>query len=144
MPFTLINRYVAWVLTIRGHFLGHRERMRIQQAFALLTAAGPGRLVIDLSGAEFVDSSGLGLLVEGARRVQALGGEVSLAGTPRRLRHLFAITRLISGLFEEFETVEEALQKIVLLTQADVCAQASVHVEVPSHARDGITLEADL
>lgn len=110
MPFSLTHHYVAGVLAIRGRFLGSLERPRLRLAFAELAAAGHTRLVIDLSRAEFMDSTGLGLLIEGARMLRALGGDVCLAGLPARIKNLFVRTGLVDGVFETYDTVEEALE----------------------------------
>ncbi len=72
-------------------------------------AAGADRLVIDLSGTPYVDSSGVATLVEGLQIVQAEGGTMVLAGMSDRVRGVFEIARL-DTVFEVADTVEEALR----------------------------------
>ncbi len=52
------------------------------------------RLVVDLSGLEFLDSFGLGVLVGGLRRARAGGGRLVLAGASARIHHVLEVTGL--------------------------------------------------
>ncbi|MBP5289777.1 MAG: STAS domain-containing protein [Clostridia bacterium] len=64
--------------------LGLREEIDRQ-----MTAAAPRRLVLDLSGTEFMDSSGLGLILGRYRKAREAGCElVLLRPTPAILRIL--------------------------------------------------------
>ena len=63
------------VLTIKGRFLGSIERDAMQQTFDALLEDGRTRLVIDLAKTDFMDSTGIGLLVQGAERLRAAGGD---------------------------------------------------------------------
>lgn len=44
---------------------------------------GPNNVILDLSAIDFVDSSGLGVLVQMAKKVQALGGKLQIVTNPR-------------------------------------------------------------
>lgn len=57
-------------------------------------AGGQVRVVVDLSGVTFLDSTGLGVLVRGMKRCSELGGELILVATEPRILKLFAITGL--------------------------------------------------
>ena len=62
-----------------------------QQAIAL--QAEP-RIVVDLSGVTFMDSTALGTLVAAVKKVQARGGTLSVVGASDRIASLFHITKL--------------------------------------------------
>jgi anti-sigma B factor antagonist len=66
------------------------------------------RLVIDLSGVEFIDSSGLSLLLNAQRRIQRAGGALAVVTPPERVRRVFEMTRLDRA-FRLCETRDEAL-----------------------------------
>jgi anti-anti-sigma factor len=51
-------------------------------------------LVIDLSAVTFMDTSGLGALLEAHKKVTARGGDISLLGATPRILTLMQITRL--------------------------------------------------
>ncbi|MGD8452356.1 MAG: STAS domain-containing protein [Phycisphaerae bacterium] len=54
----------------------------------------PKRLVVDLSRVGYMDSSGVGTMVEVKRMVERRGGAVVLAGLQPRVRGVFEITQL--------------------------------------------------
>ena len=56
--------------------------------------AGAGKIVLDLSGTEFMDSSGLAVLVSGLQAARKKDGDVHLAGMGATIRALFELTRL--------------------------------------------------
>ena len=67
-------------------------------------------IVIDLEGVEFLDSTGLGVLVGGLKKVRAHDGSLSLVCTQDRLLKIFQITGL-SKVFAIHETAEAALAR---------------------------------
>lgn len=109
MPYTVENRYHAAVLSVKGRFLGSIERAALQHTIDDLKATGRMRLVIDLAKTDFVDSTGIGVLVHGAETLRAAGGDVCLAGMQTRVKNLFVISRLLGPMFDGYPTVEAAL-----------------------------------
>lgn len=59
-------------------------------------AAGRVRLVLDFAGVEFIDSTGLSVLLNALRRVTRRDGSLSLVCTNPTVLRLFEITRLDS------------------------------------------------
>lgn len=70
---------------------------------------GSTRLVLDLQGVEFLDSSGLGALVASLRKVKEKKGEIKLSGLRPEVRSIFDITR-VSRLFHIYDDVQKALE----------------------------------
>ncbi|MBB4913405.1 STAS domain-containing protein [Streptosporangium saharense] len=75
-----------------------------------VNAPGISRLVIDLSGLTFCDSTGLAELLWVLQRSREAGTRLMLAGTNRTLRHMLTTTGLLS-FFELADSVEEALER---------------------------------
>lgn len=69
--------------------------------------AGESRLVLDLTKVQFVDSSGLGALVFGLKRVGP-GGLFALVGLSVSVVRLFSMTRM-DRVFPLYGSVEEAV-----------------------------------
>jgi anti-sigma B factor antagonist len=61
-----------------------------------LVAEGRDRLVLDLGGVDFMDSSGLSVLISALKAVQAHGGRLLLLNPQPRVRALIELTRLQS------------------------------------------------
>ncbi len=79
-----------------------------QEELMVLIEKKPGRIIVDLSGVPYMDSSGLASLVKLLSRSRKKGIPVSLAGLTERVRSLFEITRL-EKIFETYQSVAEAL-----------------------------------
>lgn len=60
----------------------------------LATVAASPRVVVDLSGVTFLDSSGLGVLIKALKRVKDTGGSLVLVITEPRILKVFTITGL--------------------------------------------------
>ncbi|GAB3263427.1 anti-sigma factor antagonist BldG [Alteromonas gracilis] len=65
-------------------------------------------LVIDLGAVDFLDSTGLGVLVGGLKKVRAHDGTMDIVCHQERLLKIFRITGL-AKVFTIHETVEQAL-----------------------------------
>ena len=73
-----------------------------------LVASGHYDLVVDMEGVEFLDSTGLGVLVGGLKRVRAHEGSLRLVCTQERILKIFRITGL-TKVFPIHTSVEEAV-----------------------------------
>lgn len=67
----------------------------------------PSRVVLDLAGVAYIDSSGVGTFVDFKRRAERAGSKAILAAVQPRVLNLFEITRLTS-FFTIVATVAEA------------------------------------
>ncbi len=73
-----------------------------------LVADGRHHLVLDLEHVQFLDSTGLGVLVGGLKRVRAHDGTLELVCTQERILKVFRITGL-TKVFPIHASVPEAL-----------------------------------
>jgi len=107
-------------LTLDTYTLGDRTVVRVGGEIDVYTApklreqlvdlvnAGKFHLVVDMEAVEFLDSTGLGVLVGGLKRVRAHDGSLHLVCTQERILKIFRITGL-TKVFPIHNTVEEAV-----------------------------------
>lgn len=81
---------------------------RLREKIIALVDAGRYRLVVDMERVEFLDSTGLGVLVGGLKRVRAHEGGIDLVCTQDRILRIFRITGL-SKVFVIHNSVDAAL-----------------------------------
>jgi len=81
---------------------------KLRDKITELVASGVYDLVIDMEGVEFLDSTGLGVLVGGLKKVRAHEGSLQLVCTQDRLLKIFRITGL-AKVFLIHETADAAL-----------------------------------
>ncbi|MGH3046818.1 MAG: STAS domain-containing protein [Gaiellaceae bacterium] len=76
----------------------------------LLEVIGQGgkRVVVDFTDTTFIDSTTLGVLVGGVKRLRPSGGQLSLVCSDRNITKIFEITGL-NKVFPIYETRDEAL-----------------------------------
>lgn len=74
----------------------------IKEKVRLLAKDKQLNLVIDMGGIDFIDSSGLGVLVASLRTVNKIGGDIKIASLQDQVRSIFELTRL-HRLFEIFD-----------------------------------------
>ncbi|MBD8870912.1 STAS domain-containing protein [Nocardioides donggukensis] len=67
---------------------------KLRDKISDLVGAGVYDLIIDMSGVEFLDSTGLGVLVGGLKKVRAHNGSLQLICNQDRLLKIFRITGL--------------------------------------------------
>lgn len=67
---------------------------KLRDRISELVAAGHYHLVVDMQAVEFLDSTGLGVLVGGLKKVRAHDGSLELVCNQDRLLKIFRITGL--------------------------------------------------
>ena len=67
---------------------------QLRQRLIELVEQGSQHIVVDMEQVEFLDSTGLGVLVGGLKRVRTHDGSLSLVCTQERLLKIFRITGL--------------------------------------------------
>jgi anti-sigma B factor antagonist len=55
---------------------------------------GHSRILVNLAGVSYIDSSGLGELISGYRAVKARGGELKLTSLSKKVNDLLQVTKL--------------------------------------------------
>ena len=106
-----LNEYVAapgrMVVEVGGE-IDVYTAPRLRDALINLVDNGSYQLIIDLERVEFLDSTGLGVLVGGLKRVRAHDGGIELVCTQGRILRIFRITGLDS-VFNIHKSVREAV-----------------------------------
>lgn len=67
---------------------------QLRQEIVSQISAGNLRLVIDLVDVQFIDSTGLGVLIGGLKRARSQGGDLRVSGVHGRLAKVFELTGL--------------------------------------------------
>ena len=74
-------------------------------------AGGQDRVVLDLSGVEYVSSAGLRVLMLASRQAKAQGGTLALAALQPLVREVFEISRF-NLVFQMFPSVRDAVAAV--------------------------------
>ena len=93
------------VVALRGE-LDLADAVAVAAALTAVAAREPG-IIVDLTGLEFIDSSGVAALARGRRQARQAAGDLILAAPQQRVMRVLATTRLADA-FSVYATVEEA------------------------------------
>jgi anti-sigma B factor antagonist len=80
---------------------------QLRERLIALVEGGARHVIVNLDRVEFLDSTGLGVLVGALKRLRGVGGELFLACGQERLLKIFRITGL-DRVFTMFPSVEAA------------------------------------
>jgi anti-sigma B factor antagonist len=83
----------AVVVKVDGR-LNAASAVSVKNVFKEQVQKGGRTILVDLSGLEFIDSSGLAALVSGYKLAREAGGVLKLAGLSEQARSVFAVTHL--------------------------------------------------
>ena len=92
--FDVERRDQTLILTLRGE-IDHHSAVQVRTSMdELIWEEKPGKTVLDLSAIEFMDSSGLGLIMGRYALMQKLGGELTLRNPNPRIVKIFTLAGL--------------------------------------------------
>lgn len=102
-----IAEYGRWVLMRVVGEIDMATAPKLRQSVQTVAARKPAGLVLDLDGVDFIDSTGLGVMVGAARRMRMIDGGFRIACSQPHLIELFHITRL-DEVFDIYESLDAA------------------------------------
>ena len=76
------------LLELSGEIDHHGARDALRELELAVDAALPARLVLDLAGVTFMDSSGIALILRAQQRMQLLDGSVLVCNVPAQARRV--------------------------------------------------------
>ena len=102
------------LLEISGELDHHGARNALREVEQAIDAALPKKLVMDLSGVTFMDSSGIALILRTQQKMQLLDGSMLVCNVPAQARRVLdaaGISRLVTirckrGLHNENESIQ--------------------------------------
>jgi anti-sigma B factor antagonist len=108
MKFKVTQQDAVSVISLQGNVMGGPDATSLNSHLHDLVAAKKTQVVLDLAGVEFMNSSGLGMLIGGASTLKNAGGKLKLANASEKILALIKITKL-SPVFEHYDSVMAAI-----------------------------------
>ncbi|HDL03545.1 MAG: anti-sigma factor antagonist [Candidatus Zixiibacteriota bacterium] len=97
------------VLEPKGKIMGGPDATILHEKLYELIEKGKKKFVIDLSRVEWMNSTGLGIIISGLTTLRNNQGELKLANVTEKIKSLLVITKLAT-VFETYDTVDEAIK----------------------------------
>ncbi|MBN1481212.1 anti-sigma factor antagonist [candidate division KSB1 bacterium] len=97
------------VIELEGELMGGPESDEFRSIIDDAIKNEKNRVVIDMGKVNWMNSSGLGMLMSALTSLRGSGGDLKLANMTERVRRPIQITRLDS-VFDEYDSVEDAVR----------------------------------
>ena len=93
MGFKVVAKDDVTLIEVGGQLIvGNRQLLKEQVLDQL--EQGDRKFIVDFSKTDYIDSSGLGVLVTLSKKIREQGGQLSLVSLSEDLRTLFELTKL--------------------------------------------------
>lgn len=96
------------VIELKGKIMGGPDAAVFRDELKSHLDAGVKRVIVDLGKVDWMNSSGLGILIGGLTTVKNEEGEMKLARVTEKIKSLLMITKLVQ-VFDSYDSVEDAI-----------------------------------
>ena len=97
------------LIEAKGSLVGGDETLELRQAVAGYLEREYSKLLIDLAGVTYVNSTAIGVLVSAHASYAKKGWHIKLCGMNKNITNIFVITKL-TLVFDVYDTKEEAVK----------------------------------
>lgn len=96
------------ILDLEGKIILGSGDIILQEAIDGLLAEEKKNILLNFSGVTYIDSSGIGQLVQSLRMAKAVGGQLKIVNVSNKIYNTFTIMKLLP-IFEVYSDEKEAL-----------------------------------
>jgi len=97
------------ILDLSGEVRIGDSSVALRDNIRRLADGGKNKLLLNLAGVKYIDSSGIGELIANYTTVTRQGGQLKLLNLTDRIQNLLVITKLLT-VFDSYEDESEALK----------------------------------
>jgi anti-sigma B factor antagonist len=98
------------ILDLNGKVTIGEGSVALRNAIRRLLGEGKNKILLNLGGVGYIDSSGIGELVSSFTAVNKEGGTLKLLNLTQKIQDLLAITKLLT-VFDVYDSEAEALSR---------------------------------
>ncbi len=95
-------------LYLQGKLMGGPDADTFRKTVYELLESGRKKLIVDLKGVNWVNSTGVGILISGYTTLRKSGGDMKLVHVSEKIQSILYVTKL-NLIFECFDSEEEAI-----------------------------------
>lgn len=106
------------ILDVQGRFVANAAKDIFGKSMDQVIADGWKKVLLDLTGVEWIDSRGIGELVTTLRMAKKFGVAVKLLRIGDRVKHVLSISQILP-LLDVFETEDAAIAALKTATVSD-------------------------
>lgn len=99
------------IVTVSGKMMGGPDQKECHHRIKELIDDNMPWVVLDMGKVEWLNSSGLGLLMSCLTSCRNAGGDLVVAQAAKKVNSLFMLTQVVK-IFDTFETIDEAIETL--------------------------------
>jgi len=96
------------ILELSGKLMGGPDAASFDETLKTLLHEGSFNVIVDIGSVNWINSTGLGILISGYSTVRKSGGEMKLLNVSDRIQSIFMVSKLHT-VFKSFSDEEEAV-----------------------------------
>ena len=108
MKFDIKIKNKVVIIILHGDMVGGPDATLLSEKFRELIDEGKNLILLDMKHVDYMNSSGLGILIAGVTTIRNSGGDLKLLNLVKKLHDLLRITKL-HQIFDIYENEEKAI-----------------------------------
>lgn len=96
------------ILVPKGKLMGGSDTGELDEKLYSLLGKGTRKVIIDLGKTDWINSSGLSILIHHWKKFNDAGGSLRLANLTQKIERILVISKLTS-VFESYDSLDEAI-----------------------------------
>ena len=96
------------VVEVKGQLMGGSDTGELDEKLYAIIGKGAKKAIVDLGNCDWINSSGLSILIHHYKKFKDAGGELKLANLTKKVERIMVIARL-TEVFDAKESVDEAI-----------------------------------
>jgi anti-sigma B factor antagonist len=109
MKVTVTDRDGVSIVAISGKMMGGPDTGELDEKLYALLGKDNKNAIVDLKGCEWINSSGLSILIHHYKKFKEAGGELKLANLTDKIERIMVISRL-TEVFTVYDSLEEGIK----------------------------------
>lgn len=97
------------VLEPKGKIMGGPDATALKESIRDYVNANKKKVVIDLAEVDWMNSTGLGIMISCLKTVKEAGGDLKLSNVTDKIKSLLTITKLVT-VFDSYDSTDEAVK----------------------------------
>jgi len=111
MEYTITDKSSYTLIDVAGRLIEKTQAEGLIKEFESLNEAGKKKYLMDLAELEYVNSTGLNLLIGMFTQARNAGGELVIGGISPKVKKLMVMTKLDS-IFKIYDSVDQAAENL--------------------------------
>lgn len=109
MKYTIIEKYNCVVIEPKGKILGGPHAEVFRNDLQKLVDEDKKKVIIDLGKVNFMNSSGIGIIIGAFKTMKANGGDIKLCNADKRITSLLMVSHL-NTIFDTHPNLDSAIK----------------------------------